>query len=121
MFSSNKNRTTVYHSIRNVVQVCELLKYVWSTRTIYSNVSLLLGRSEMIFSSYPQPREGLPCKKDGVFVGNFVKNPQELPPHDPVFWSPDILSGLNTLKVTAKAPAVDLSKLNILRSTKPLF
>lgn len=126
-FSSNNHRTTVSHSIPNVVQLCKLLKYVWSTRTIYRNIcylayytlpnriwglnhfrSTVLGRSEMNFFNYPQSREGLPCKRDG---GNFLKNRQELP-RSCIF--------ISYHTIWAQYPKLPL-KLLILRSTKPLF
>ena len=90
MFSSNKNRTTVSHSIPNVVQVCKLLKYAWSTRTIYRNVCYLadyilpnkiwgqnyfcfIREERNEFFQLPATPGGTPMQKGQALVGNFVK------------------------------------------------
>ena len=75
-----------------------------------------------------------------MLVGNFEKNPKGYMYQDPVLWAwlemfsplrgtnskttPYLLLcnfRLNTLKSSAKAPAVDLLRLNTLRNTKTAF
>jgi len=75
-----------------------------------------------------------PHKKDGMFLKNFdpLRSPKRY--QDPVFSPPEDTNSyrthylpasyffrLNTLKGIAKAPALDLLRLNTLRATKTSF